>query len=126
VILDSCFLIDVMVGDDHAVTKKDELLDSSVATGVPAPSVTEVEWGLADGVARQQFRSLMEDMSVLPYDHQIARTAADVLRTLDERGEPIGALDGMVAATAKSHDEAVVTRNVSEFNRVDGLTVSPY
>jgi tRNA(fMet)-specific endonuclease VapC len=64
--------------------------------------------------------------SVVPFDHRTARTAADLLRTLDDRGDPIGTLDALVAATALVRDDPVVTRNVSEFDRVDGLTVSPY
>jgi hypothetical protein len=43
VILDSCFLIDVMVGDDHAIAKRDELIGDGTAIAVAAPSSTEVE-----------------------------------------------------------------------------------
>lgn len=42
-ILDSCFLIDVMVGDDHAIAKRDELIGDGTAIAVAAPSSTEVE-----------------------------------------------------------------------------------
>lgn len=125
-ILDSCFLIDVLASDDGAVAKREEVLANSNPVAVAAPSITEVERGLGAGQTRQQFRSLIADLPVLAYDHRTARTAADVLGTLDDRGEPIGTLDAMVAATALSRDEPVLTRNVSEFDRVDGLTVSPY
>lgn len=125
-ILDSCFLIDVMTKDDGAIAKREEILQSGVPTVVAAPSSTEVERGLDTERRQRRFRSLMTDLSVVAYDHEIARRAADILRTLDDRGEPIGTLDAMVAATAASRDEPVVTRNLSEFDRVEGLTVSPY
>ena len=125
-ILDSCFLIDVMTRDQAALAKRDELRDDPRPVGVATPSITEVERGLGDGARLQAFRTIVDDLSVVPFDHRIARTAADVLRTLDDRGEPIGTLDAFVAATAQVRDEPVVTRNVAEFDRVDGLAVSPY
>lgn len=125
-ILDSCFLIDLMMDDDAAGAKLDELLDNPRRTILPAPTVTEVERGLGSTARRQAFRGIVDELSVVPYDHRTSKRAADLLRTLDERGEPIGTLDAMVAATALVHDVPVVTRNVSEFDRVDGLTVTPY
>lgn len=56
----------------------------------------------------------------------MARRAADRLRNLDAGGTPIGAVDGMIAGTALERDGVVVTRNVSEFRRIDGLRVVPY
>ncbi|GAB3685459.1 hypothetical protein GCM10028857_15990 [Salinarchaeum chitinilyticum] len=125
-ILDSCFLIDVMARDQAALAKRDELRDDPRPTGVATPSIAEVERGLGGGTRLQTFRTIVEDLSVVAFDHRTARTAADLLQTLDDRGEPIGTLDAFVAATASVRDEPVVTRNVSEFDRVDGLAVSPY
>jgi tRNA(fMet)-specific endonuclease VapC len=126
VILDSCFLIDVMARDGAALAKREELRDDPRPICVATPSITEVERGLDAEDRLRIFRSIVEDLSVVPYDHRTARTAADLLRTLDDRGDPIGTLDALVAATALVRDDPVVTRNVTEFDRVDGLTVSPY
>jgi predicted nucleic acid-binding protein len=126
VILDSCFLIDVMARDDAALAKREELRDDPRPICVSTPSITDVERGLDAEDRLRIFRSTVEDMSVVPFDHRTARTAADLLRTLDDRGEPIGTLDALVAATALVRGDPVVTRNVSEFDRVDGLAVSPY
>lgn len=125
-ILDSCFLIDVMTRDRAALAKRDELRDDPRPVAVATPSLTEVERGLEDGDRMTVFRSIVEDLSVVPFDHRAARTAADLLRTLDDRGEPIGTLDAFVAATALVREEPVVTRNVANFERVHGLAVSPY
>jgi predicted nucleic acid-binding protein len=38
-------------------------------------------------------------------------------------GNPIGAHDLIVAATAKSHGLSVLTQNLAEFSRVPGLSV---
>ena len=114
-----------MAGDEAAEAKLDELVDEGRPLALSAVSVTEIERGLGvDGYDR--FRAVISDVDVVPYDRAMAQRAATVLRSLDERGEPVGAVDAMVAATALERDDAVVTRNVSEFKRVDGLRVVPY
>lgn len=124
-ILDSCFLIDLMASDEAAAAKLDELVEESRPLSVAAVSVTEIERGL-DAEGREQFTTVISDVDVVPYDREMARRAASTLRSLDDRGEPIGAVDAMVAATALERDGPVVTRNVAEFRRVDGLRVVPY
>ena len=124
-ILDSCFFIDLMRGDEAASAKLEGLVVDGTALSVSTVSVTEIERGLHDD-DRERFDALLRDVDIVPYDRSIARRGADLLRSLDDRGEPIGALDAMVAATALEHDGRVVTRNVSEFRRVDGLRAVPY
>jgi predicted nucleic acid-binding protein len=125
VILDSCFFIDLMGRDEAAVAKLNELVTDGGALSASTVSVTELERGLdADG--RERFDALLRDVDIIPYDRTMARRGADLLQSLDERGEPIGVLDAMVAATALEHDGRVVTRNISEFRRVDGIRAVPY
>lgn len=124
-ILDSCFFIDLMASDEAAIVKLDELVTDGHALSVSTVSVTELERGL-DAEGRERFDALLRDVDIVPYDRTIARRGADLLQSLDDRGEPIGALDAMVAATALEHDGRVVTRNVSEFKRVDGIRAVPY
>jgi len=125
VILDSCFFIDLMGGDEAAVAKLDELVIDGRVLSVSSITVTEVERGMGDS-RRERFDGLLRDIDVVPYDLTTSRRGADLLRSLDDRGEPIGTLDAMVAATALERDGAVVTRNVSEFRRIDGVRVVPY
>jgi len=125
VILDSCFFIDLMGGDEAAVAKLDELVIDGRVLSVSSITVTEVERGMGDS-RRERFDGLLRDVDVVPYDLTTSRRGADLLRSLDDRGEPIGTLDAMVAATALERDGAVVTRNVSEFRRIDGVRVVPY
>lgn len=124
-ILDACFLVDLMDGDEAAVAKLDELVSAGRTIGVSTLTVTGVERGL-DGTVRDPFEAVVSDVDVVPYDREVAHRAATVLRTLDTEGERIGAVDAMVAATALERGTGVVTRNVSEFRRVEGLRVVPY
>ena len=114
-----------MGGDDAAVAKLDELVAERRQLSVSAVSVTEVERGL-DAKERDRFAAVIGNVDVVAYDASIARRGANTLRTLDEQGSPIGAVDAMIAATALERDGAVVTRNVSEFRWVDGVRVVPY
>ena len=65
---------------------------------------------------------LSADIGVLPFDEQDARTAGDLLATLDSAGRPIGPYDLLIAAQALRMGATMVTANVSEFGRVDGLS----
>jgi len=126
VILDSCFLIDLMASDAGAVAKLDALVGDSRRLSVSAVSVTEGARGIGDEDRRAAFDDVLAQIDVIPYDRDAAERAANVLQSLDESGEPIGAVDAMVAATALSGDGIVITRNVAEFRRVDGVRVEPY
>ena len=114
-----------MGGDEAAVAKLDELVINGRVLSVSSITVTEVERGMGDS-RRERFDGLLRDVDVVPYDLTTSHRGADLLRSLDDRGEPIGTLDAMVAATALERDGAVVTRNVSEFRRIDGVRVVPY
>ena len=60
-------------------------------------------------------------LSVLPFDSAAAAHTADIRATLERRGTPIGSYDVMIAGSARSRGLIVVTGNLREFNRVDGL-----
>lgn len=124
-ILDSCFVVDLMTGDEAAVAKLDELVAEGRQLSVSTLSVTEVERGLTDR-EREAFDAVVRDVDVVAYDREMAHRAAGLLRSLDDDGALVGAVDAMVAATALERDGVVVTRNVSEFRRVDGVRVVPY
>ena len=48
---------------------------------------------------------------------------AAIRATLKAKGMPIGAYDVMLAGCAKQRDLVLVTDNVAEFERVEGLIV---
>lgn len=125
-ILDSCFLIDLLAVDEAAVAKLEELVADGVPLAVSAITVTEVRRGLTEENARTGFDDVMADVAVVPFGREEARLAANLHRRLDGDGRAIGAIDGMIAAAALERDGRLVTRNVTEFRRVDDLRVVPY
>lgn len=123
-ILDACFLIDLLADSDAAVAKLEEVADRLLA--VPTLVYTEVGVGIdPETPAGQRFEGVMDEVVIVPYDAEAARRAVDIQRQLLTQGEPIGAVDVMIAGTAVARDEPVITRNVGEFRRTPAR-VSPY
>ena len=60
-------------------------------------------------------------LSVLPFDSAAAAHTAEIRATLERQGTPIGSYDVMIAGSARSRGLIVVTGNLREFNRVEGL-----
>lgn len=114
-----------MTGDEAAVTKLDEMVAQARPIGLSALTVTEVEVGLPDR-RTETFEQVIEEIDVYPYDLAEARRAARIQRLLQDAGERIGVVDSMIGATALERGRGVVTRNVSEFRRIDDLRVVPY
>lgn len=69
--------------------------------------------------------AILATIPILPVDEQVARVHAELFADLVSRGQMIGAHDLLIAATAVTHDHAVLTANVAEFSHVPGLEVLP-
>lgn len=73
--------------------------------------------------ARANLRAFLLPFRILPWTDACASEAARIRAVLDKRGSSIGAYDIQIAAHAKVLGMTVVTNNVKEFGRVDGLKV---
>jgi len=123
-ILDACFLIDLLADDAATVAKLDEIHDRLLA--VPTLTYTEVGVGFDPASQEsQRFEEIMDRVVLVPYDGDAARRAVDIQRQLRAQGAQIGAVDAMIAGIALARDAPVVTRNVEEFSRTPAR-VSPY
>ena len=85
-----------------------ELLHGAAKSDRPAHNRNEVE----------RFAARLE---VLAFDAVAADHAADIRAVLERRGQPIGAYDLLIAGHARSRGLTVITGNLAEFGRVDGL-----
>jgi tRNA(fMet)-specific endonuclease VapC len=88
----------------------------------------EVEYGLSrnPGLAprvRETMRMLLNTISVLPFEREDARVAAQLRASLNSKGTPIGAYDLLLAACALRRGLKIVTHNAREFARVGGLGI---
>jgi tRNA(fMet)-specific endonuclease VapC len=71
----------------------------------------------------RSIRSFIKDVAVIPFDEAAADRYALVAAALARRGEPVGALDTVMAAHALSLGLTVVTNSTKHFSRVPGLAV---
>ncbi len=62
-------------------------------------------------------------MDTLPFDEAAAEEYGKICAALHGKGTPIGTMDMLIAGHAKSKDCVLVTNNVREFERVEGLRV---
>jgi tRNA(fMet)-specific endonuclease VapC len=87
--------------------------------------LTELLHGAAKSARPTENRRAVEDfaarLEVLPFDEAAAGHAADIRAALERTGMPIGAYDLLIAGHARSRGLTLVTGNLGEFRRVDGL-----
>jgi tRNA(fMet)-specific endonuclease VapC len=62
-------------------------------------------------------------LEVLPYGEKAAQHYGAIRAVLEKLGQPIGVNDIHIAGHARSEGLALVTNNVSEFERVPGLEI---
>ena len=70
---------------------------------------------------RQEVERFCARLEVLPFDENAAAHAADIRAKLQNAGNKIGAYDALIAGHARSQGLIVVTHNLREFTRIDGL-----
>lgn len=128
-ILDTTFLIDVLRGNEPV----ERLLSDCPADGprkVSAITAMELAEGihLADSSKRERdaVRSLLSDVRSVPFDTDCAIEAGRISATLISNGQRIETADIQISATALVHDEPVITRNTTHFERIEGISVIEY
>jgi tRNA(fMet)-specific endonuclease VapC len=70
---------------------------------------------------RHEVESFAARLAVLPFDDAAASHAAEIRAALERTSLPIGAYDVLIAGHARSRGLVVVTGNLREFSRVEGL-----
>ena len=65
-------------------------------------------------------------MPVLEFGETDAQAAGEIRAALKKAGTPIGPYDLLIAAQAKARGLVMVTNNVTEFSRVQGLMIEDW
>lgn len=123
-LLDTNVLSDFARGEPAVAARLRE--EAPLQLTVSVITEMEVEYGLArnPGLAprvRETMRTLLDTISVLPFEREDAQVAAQLRASLNSQGMPIGAYDLLLAACALRRGLKIVTHNVREFARVGGL-----
>jgi len=125
---DTCILIDILRG--RRPDFRDRLLDlkaEEVSVHLSSLVVHELYLGVFAGKnsPEQSFRvaSLIELFALEPWTAGDAVRAAALRAQLKNQGTPIGPVDVLIAGQALERGWTLVTSNVREFERVEGLQI---
>ena len=123
-LLDTNVCVDFLNGRYPKVAKK--LLGSTPdAVAVSSIAVAELRYG-AEKSARPKGNHgrldlLLEDLRTLEFDLDAGAAYGRIRAALEARGTPIGPNDMLIAAQAIAHDLVLVSADLAEFERVEGL-----
>jgi len=123
-LLDTCVISDFIKGEPGTQARLKQTLPTDVAVSVI--TVMELRYGLLNNPQRAQkveptIAGFLASVTILPFGNAEAEQAAQVRAILKAQGQPIGAYDVLIAATALLHNLRMITANQREFNRVPGL-----
>ncbi len=92
---------------------------------ISSVTLAELLYGAEKSAKTEHNLGVVESFSarleVLPYDDKAAAHTGQIRAQLEAAGTPIGPYDLMIAGHARSQGLVLVTNNMREFERVDGL-----
>ena len=106
-----------------------EKLKQNLSNGICISAITlaELQHGVEknmnpekNSMALLQFLSILD---ILPFDDLAAVEYGKICAYLQKRGTPIGTMDMLIAAHAKTENLIIVTNNVRKFERVPDLKI---
>jgi tRNA(fMet)-specific endonuclease VapC len=124
-LLDTNIISDLIRNPQGEVTQKIAAIgQTSVATSIVVAA--ELRFGAAKRGSPElskRVEGILRFLAVLPLGDDADVRYGQLRASLEAKGEPIGANDMLIAAHALSRNAVLVTDNVGEFQRVDGLKV---
>ena len=118
----------VNAGPDHVRERIAGALARGEALGVSSIVLFELRYGIAKSARREHNEAKLAQFTtglieVLDFDSGDAEEAGEIRAALERAGTPIGYYDVLIAGQARRRDALLVTANLREFNRVEGLRV---
>ena len=123
------FMLDTNIISELIRNPEGAVQQTVMRLGIPAISISsivtsELRFGYlkrgSDRLARL-VENMIARVEVTPYDAAASIHYAQIRQALQTSGTPIGPVDYFIAAHARSLDLTLVTDNIREFSRVDGL-----
>jgi len=128
-LLDTSVLVDI---DRGGVDERVARLDEEGRHAISVVTVTELRLGVqkryeTEGARRDALDGLdrlLARFELIDVERPVATAAAEIIATLQARGEPLHDLhDVYIAATAQTEQLPVLTANVDHFKRIDDVAV---
>ena len=123
-LLDTCVISDFVKGELGTQARLKQKSPTDIAVSVI--TVMELRYGLLINPQRAQkiepaIVSFLTSVTILAFGNAEAERVAQIRAILKTQGQPIGAYDVLIAATALQQNLLMVTANQREFDRVPGL-----
>ena len=103
----------------------DRFNENAVHLAISSITLAELLHGAEKSSQPQRTLAVVEDfcsrLDVLDYGAKAAQHYGQIRASLEQRGTPIGVNDLHIAAHARSEGLTLVSNNLREFERVDGL-----
>ncbi len=95
--------------------------------GISAITLSELEYGISKSTKPNQNREALIEfltpLEILPFDEGAARFYGEIRAHLEKKGNPIGAMDLLIASHALSLSVPLVTNDRRGFKGIPGLQV---
>ncbi len=134
-IFDTSYVIDLSNSDEGAINTAKVIAREGSVAALSVVSVHEYLVGVylryfgKNEILATKLQSAERDLSpfmILPLTREIAAESSRILVSLMKKGQIIGINDLYIASTAFLNKASVVTRNMSHFKRIEGLSVEKY
>jgi len=95
--------------------------------GISVITLAELTYGIAKSSQPERnqdaLNGFLSPIEIAPFDNLAAFHYGEIRAYLEQQGKPIGSLDLLIAAHAKSLNTTLITNNLREFNRIPGLQI---
>lgn len=93
--------------------------------GITSLSVAELHYGVEKSASREKnaraLEALLLPLEIVPFDEAAAQIYGRIRATLEKKGTPVGSMDMLIAAVALARNCTLITHNLREFERINGL-----
>jgi tRNA(fMet)-specific endonuclease VapC len=125
-LLDTCVISDFTYGEANTLKRLRATPPSEVF--ISSITVMELSYGLMLNPAkavklRPLIDALLDTLTILNFDPDVAMHAAQIRSVLKAKGTPISAYDVLIGATGLTHNLITVTANVREFQRIPNFSI---
>ncbi|HEY8719866.1 type II toxin-antitoxin system VapC family toxin [Pengzhenrongella sp.] len=126
-LLDTNALIDVLRGPGSSVESRLRTLPPS-AVGVSVIVLHELYYGAYRSRRSEENLAIVEEvgLDVVEMTREDAREAGRIRASLASMGTPIGPFDVLIAGQAIARGVTLVTHNLREFERIEGLSLEDW
>ena len=95
--------------------------------GISSITLAELQYGIEKSSNpaknREALEKFLTPIEIVDYGYEASVEYGSIRADLERKGTPIGPLDPLIASHARSLELILVTNNVKEFERVEGLRI---